>query len=341
MTSIIPRSEQLIHTLSWQTELSEAITDVATLLEYTGNHDREKAGIDAGQLGFPLRVPRPYADRIEAGNILDPLLRQVLPLALENQPVAGYISDPLDEASSNITPGIIHKYHGRVLLILTGACAINCRYCFRREFPYSDNQNSMSEWQQALDYIRHDSSITEVIFSGGDPLLNSDKKLQQLTQSIADIPHVKRLRIHTRLPVVIPQRITSELMHWLTATRLQTVMVVHINHAREIDNHVAEALLLLRQQGVTLLNQSVLLRGVNDSVEALSQLSERLFEAGVLPYYLHLLDKVQGAAHFDLDEKHARQLVGQLAGQLPGFLTPKLVKEEPGQAAKTPLLPLL
>jgi L-lysine 2,3-aminomutase len=341
MSTIIPRSEQLIHSISWQSELSGAITDLANLLTYTGNRVEDIAGLDTGSLSFPLRVPRPFADRIIPGDPHDPLLRQVLPLARENQPAPGYISDPLDEATSNITPGIIHKYHGRVLLILTGACAINCRYCFRREFPYAENQNSMAEWRQALDYIRQDDSISEVIFSGGDPLLNSDKKLQQLTRAIADIPHVKRLRIHTRLPVVIPQRVTSELLEWLTETRLQPVMVIHCNHANEIDVAVEKALLRIRNQGITLLNQSVLLKSINDSVATLSHLSERLFEAGVLPYYLHVLDKIQGAAHFDLDESHACELAGKLAANLPGYLTPKLVKENPGEPAKTPLLPRL
>lgn len=341
MCPIIPRSEQLIHSISWQSELSGAITDLASLLEYTGNSADRILGLDKGALSFPLRVPKPYADRIVAGDPLDPLLRQVLPLALENQPAPGYISDPLEEAASNITPGIIHKYHGRVLLILTGACAINCRYCFRREFPYSENQNSMAEWQQALDYIRQDNSISEVIFSGGDPLLNSDKKLQQLTRAIAGIPHVTRLRIHTRLPVVIPQRVNEALLDWLTETRLQPVVVIHSNHANEIDDQVEKALQQIRQQGITLLNQSVLLRGINDDLSTLVQLSERLWSVGVLPYYLHLLDKVQGAAHFDIDENKARQLAGKLANCLPGYLVPKLVREIAGKPAKTPVLPLL
>lgn len=341
MCPIIPRSEQLIHSISWQSELSRAISNVNDLLTYTGNCADDIEGVDTGSPSFPLRVPRPYADRVQQGNPNDPLLRQVLPLNVEQQPTPGYISDPLDEATSNRLPGIIHKYHGRVLLILTGACAINCRYCFRREFPYHENQNSMAEWQQALDYIRHNNSITEVIYSGGDPLLNSDSKLQQLTRSIADIPHVKRLRIHTRLPVVIPQRISTELLDWLTETHLQTIMVIHCNHANEIDEQTEQALQRLRQHGVTLLNQSVLLKGVNDDPKTLIDLSERLFEAGVMPYYLHLLDKVQGAAHFDLDKTQARQLAGKIAAKLPGFLVPKLVFEQPGEVAKTALLPLL
>jgi len=341
MSPIIPRSEQLIHSISWQSELSGAINDLDSLLEFTGNKASDIEGLDTGTLSFPLRVPHPYASRIEPGNPHDPLLRQVLPLAVENHSVPGYVSDPLDEAGSNITPGIIHKYHGRVLLILTGTCAINCRYCFRREFPYAENQNSMSEWQQALDYIRQDSSITEVIFSGGDPLLNSDKKLHQLTRSIADIEHVERLRIHTRLPVVIPQRVTDEMLGWLTETRLHPVVVIHTNHAAEIDQQVFQALTRLRNKGITLLNQAVLLKGINDNVDALKQLSERLFQAGVLPYYLHLLDKIQGAAHFDSKESSAQRLLGQLSAQLPGYLMPKLAREIAGEASKTLLLPIL
>jgi L-lysine 2,3-aminomutase len=337
MCPIIPRSEQLIHSISWQSELSRSIKDVRSLLDYTGNTSTDE--FDQGVLDFPLRVPLPYANRIEPGNPNDPLLRQVLPLVIENDHVPGYVSDPLGEANTNVKSGIIHKYQGRVLLILSGACAINCRYCFRRHFPYQDNQNSSAEWQTALDYIRQDNSITEVILSGGDPLVNNDKTLRQLTQSIADIRHVQRLRIHTRLPIVIPQRITNEMLEWLTETRLQPVVVVHTNHAAEIDDHVAEALLKIRQRGITLLNQSVLLKGVNDNLAVLKKLSERLFETGVLPYYLHLLDKTQGTAHFDISSQQAQRLVGSLSAQLPGYLVPKLVKEIAGEAAKTPLLP--
>ncbi|MEH6358270.1 MAG: EF-P beta-lysylation protein EpmB [Pseudomonadales bacterium] len=337
MCPIIPRSEQFIHSISWQSELSRVIKDVRSLLDYTGNHLNDIEGLDTGKLNFPLRVPQPYANRIERGNPADPLLLQVLPLAIENQSVPGYVSDPLGEANSNIQPGIIHKYHGRVLLILAGSCAINCRYCFRRHFPYQENQNSSSEWQSALEYIRSDDTITEVILSGGEPLINSDKTLQQLTRNIADIQHIKRLRIHTRLPVVIPQRVTNEMLDWLTETRLQPVLVIHANHATEIDEQVSDALMLMRSKGITVLNQSVLLKGINDSVEVLKHLSERLFQAGVIPYYLHLLDKTQGTAHFDTPDAEAQQLLGQLSAQLPGYLVPKLVKEIAGETAKTPL----
>ena len=337
MCPIIPRSEQFIHSISWQSELSRVIKDVRSLLDYTGNHLNGIEGLDTDKLDFPLRVPQPYANRIEQGNPADPLLLQVLPLAIEKLPVPGYVSDPLGEANSNIQPGIIHKYKGRVLLILAGSCAINCRYCFRRHFPYQENQNSSAEWQSALDYIRRDDTITEVILSGGEPLINSDKTLRQLIQNIADIQHVKRLRIHTRLPVVIPQRVTDEMLDWLTATRLQPVVVVHVNHAAEIDEQVRDALMRMRSRGVTLLNQSVLLKGVNDDLSVLKHLSERLFQAGVLPYYLHLLDKTQGTAHFDMPATEAQHLLGQLSAQLPGYLVPKLVKEIAGEAAKTQL----
>ena len=337
MCPIIPRSEQFIHSISWQSELSRVIKDVRSLLDYTGNHLNGIQGLDTDKLDFPLRVPQPYANRIEQGNPADPLLLQVLPLAIEKLPVPGYVSDPLGEANSNIQPGIIHKYKGRVLLILAGSCAINCRYCFRRHFPYQENQNSSAEWQSALDYIRRDDTITEVILSGGEPLINSDKTLRQLIQNIADIQHVKRLRIHTRLPVVIPQRVTDEMLDWLTATRLQPVVVVHVNHAAEIDEQVRDALMRMRSRGVTLLNQSVLLKGVNDDLSVLKHLSERLFQAGVLPYYLHLLDKTQGTAHFDMPDTEAQRLLGQLSAQLPGYLVPKLVTEIAGEAAKTQL----
>lgn len=338
MCPIIPRSEQLIHSISWQSELSRVIKDVRSLLDYTGNKVSDIEGLDTDKLDFPLRVPQPYANRIEQGNPADPLLLQVLPLAIENKLVPGYVSDPLSEANTNIQPGIIHKYHGRVLLILAGSCAINCRYCFRRHFPYQENQNSTSEWLSSLDYIRQDSSISEVILSGGEPLINSDKTLQQLIHNIADIQHVKRLRIHTRLPVVIPQRVTDEMLNWLTETRLQPVLVIHVNHAAEIDEQVSDALMRMRSRGITLLNQSVLLKGVNDDLSVLKHLSERLFQAGVIPYYLHLLDKTQGTAHFDIPSIEAQQLLGQLSAQLPGYLVPKLVKEIAGKAAKTPLL---
>lgn len=336
----LPKCNQPLQPRDWQSELSQMIRSVDELLNFTGNKPSDVDDLDTIGSDFPLRVPRPYASRIQRGNPHDPLLRQVLPLALENQSVPGYVSDPLHEANSNIMPGIIHKYHGRVLLILAGSCAINCRYCFRRSFPYQANQNSPAEWVLALDYIRQHNDISEVILSGGEPLIHSDERLHQLVGSIADIEHVKRLRVHTRLPIVIPQRVTSNMLDWLTNSRLQSIVVLHTNHAAEIDDDVFAALHRIKSSGITLLNQSVLLKGVNDDLNVLKQLSERLFEAGAMPYYLHLLDKIEGAAHFDVPTPRAQQLVGQLCAQLPGYLVPKLVRECAGEPAKTPILAL-
>lgn len=336
---MIPRTEPLVHAISWQSELANSVTSLKELLEATENHAAHLDQQLVEKLDFPIKVPRPYLSRIQPGNPHDPLLKQVLPLALESIITPGYLTDPLEEADSHVPSGIIHKYQGRVLLVLTGTCAINCRYCFRRHFPYENHQNSMRQWQQTLDYIRQNHSISEIIYSGGDPLANNDSKLAQLTQSIAQIPHVKRLRIHTRLPVVIPQRVTDSLLEWLTATRLQTSIVLHTNHANELDKAVEHSLRRLRQAQICLLNQSVILKGVNDNSQSLIALSERLFEMGVLPYYLHLMDKVQGAAHFDITTHQAQKIVGEMAAQLPGYLVPKLVKEIPGRESKIPLMP--
>lgn len=290
---------------------------------------------------FPLRAPHAYVSRIERGNPEDPLLLQVLPLPQELEVHPGYTEDPLEESDSNPCPGLIHKYHGRVLLILSSSCAIHCRYCFRRHFPYQANTPSKKDWQQALTYIHGDTSITEVIYSGGDPLASNDRQLQWLTEQIASIPHVKRLRIHSRLPIVIPDRITPQLLQWLTATRLQTSMVVHCNHPNEIDAAVGNALYQLKIAGVTLLNQTVLLNGINNCSNTLTTLSDKLFSHGVLPYYLHLLDKVAGAAHFDVSDTEAIALHNQLMNQLPGYLTPRLVRESPHFGHKVPIGSLL
>ncbi|MGO3768966.1 MAG: EF-P beta-lysylation protein EpmB, partial [Vreelandella alkaliphila] len=286
---------------------------------------------------FEICVPDAYLTRIAPNDPNDPLLRQVLPVSDEAATPQGYVTDPLEEAEHQPVKGLIHKYANRVLLIASPNCAINCRYCFRRHFPYSDNSPSRAQWQEALDYLRIDTSLNEAILSGGDPLAANDRQLAWLVEQLENIPHLKRLRIHTRLPVVIPDRIDDALVGWLAATRLQKVMVLHINHANEIDQAVIDACTRLKQAGVTLLNQSVLLRGINDSVSALATLSERLFEAGVLPYYLHVVDPVQGAAHFDVPDEEAKALVKQLLEHLPGFLMPRLVREVPGNASKTPL----
>ncbi len=322
---------------SWQQTLSQVIRDPVELFQRLELDPALLADAYQACQDFPLRVPQPYLDRIEKGNPHDPLLKQILPLGAELNQAPGFTLDPLEEVASNPAPGLIHKYHGRVLLVASGGCAINCRYCFRRHFPYSDNNPSRQQWQQALDYIRRDSSIQEVILSGGDPLVASDRWLAELAQSLADVPHVTTLRIHSRLPVVIPQRINPQSLGWMQQPKLQTLMVIHSNHPNEIDQQVGEALLALKQAGVTVLNQSVLLATINDNAATLSALSQRLFEFGVLPYYLHLLDKVQGAAHFEVSEDRARQLVHQLLQQLPGYLVPKLVREEAGAGSKSPI----
>ncbi len=322
---------------SWQRQLSQAIRDPATLCKRLNLDDSWLPGAATGHQLFEICVPDAYLTRIAPDDPNDPLLRQVLPVSDEAATPQGYVIDPLEEAEHQPVKGLIHKYANRVLLIASPNCAINCRYCFRRHFPYSDNSPSRAQWQEALDYLRIDTSLNEAILSGGDPLAANDRQLAWLVEQLENIPHLKRLRIHTRLPVVIPDRIDDALVGWLAATRLQKVMVLHINHANEIDQAVINACTRLKQAGVTLLNQSVLLRGINDSVSTLATLSERLFEAGVLPYYLHVVDPVQGAAHFDVPDAEAKALVKQLLEHLPGFLMPRLVREVPGKASKTPL----
>lgn len=284
---------------------------------------------------FPLRVPEPYLQRIEVGNPNDPLLLQILPQAQEMQVQPGYSSDPLAENENNPIAGLVHKYKSRALVILSGGCAINCRYCFRRHFPYEDNQLGSAQWQTILHYLEQDKDINEVIFSGGDPLATPDKRIRGFIKDLEKIPHIKRLRIHSRLPIVIPQRITDEFISLLSESRLQAIMVVHANHGNEINDEVGNALSRLNHAGITTLNQSVLLKGVNDSADALIALSERLFEFNTLPYYLHLLDKVQGSSHFEVEDMVAKKLILELQANLPGYLVPKLVREEPNKPSKT------
>lgn len=332
-----PEAEPLVVQASWQAQLAGAIRDPGELCRRLGLDTEWLAGAERGHGLFEVRVPQAYLARIRKGDPCDPLLRQVLPLGEEAEPVRGFVADPLAEAEQTPQKGLIHKYAGRVLLIASPACAVNCRYCFRRHFPYAENAPSRTRWDETLEHIGRDSTISEVILSGGDPLAASDRQLAWLVGRLEAIPHLKRLRIHTRLPVVIPDRIDAALLDWLSATRLQKVVVLHINHANEIDAAVIEACRRLKESGATLLNQSVLLRGVNDAVDTLAALSERLFEAGILPYYLHVLDPVAGAAHFDVPDDEARELVAGLRKVLPGFLMPRLVREIPGEASKTPL----
>ncbi|SDO20721.1 EF-P beta-lysylation protein EpmB [Halomonas shengliensis] len=322
---------------AWQAQLAGAIRDPRELCRRLGLNERWLPGAEAGHALFEVRVPEAFLSRMRPGDPDDPLLRQVLPLNAEARPVPGYVADPLEEAAHTPAKGLIHKYAGRVLLIASPTCAVNCRYCFRRHFPYAENSPSTAQWEASLETLRGDATIREAILSGGDPLAASDRRLSWLVERLGEIPHLKRLRIHTRLPVVIPDRVDDALLAWLSATRLQKVVVLHINHEQEIDDAVIAACARLKAAGVTLLNQSVLLRGVNASVAALAALSERLFDAGVLPYYLHVLDPVAGAAHFDVPDDEARELVAGLREELPGFLMPRLVREIPGEGSKTPL----
>ncbi|MDR3478152.1 MAG: EF-P beta-lysylation protein EpmB [Gammaproteobacteria bacterium] len=318
----------------WQKALVNAITDpeeLLTLLELDAS--LLSAAQSAAQL-FPLKIPREFVSRIEKNNLNDPLLRQIMPLGEELLQVQGYKEDPLEEAKVNPIPGLLHKYVGRVLLTFIGTCAINCRYCFRRHFPYTENNPGRTGWERALNYISEDKSIHEVILSGGDPLVANDRTLQTFSDKLNLIPHIKRLRIHSRIPVILPERITPDFIAWLTQLKQKPVLVIHCNHPQEINALVKEAIFALSQAGITLLNQSVLLKGVNDNADTLVALSEALFEIGVQPYYLHALDKVQGTAHFDLEREIAQSLHWEMSQRLSGYLVPKLVYEQPGAPSK-------
>lgn len=334
---MIPVSDAAWQTPRWQSELADAITDPAELLALL---DLDTALLPAAKraaVAFPLRVPRGFVARMRVGDPHDPLLRQVLPIADELAAVPGYVEDPLGETAELPDDGVLRKYAGRALVVTTGACGIHCRYCFRRHFPYADTRAAADSWQSVLARFAADPSLAEAILSGGDPLTLSDRRLALLVEGLGAVPHLRRLRIHTRQPVVLPTRIDGQLLRWLRATRLETVVVIHANHPAEIDQVVRDALAALRDTGATLLNQSVLLRGVNDSVPVLAELSETLFGAGVLPYYLHLLDPVAGAAHFDLPLATAQTLHRELQRRLPGYLVPRLVREVAGEPMKMPV----
>jgi EF-P beta-lysylation protein EpmB len=290
---------------------------------------------------FPLRVPRGFVSRMQPGDPDDPLLLQVLPTAAESNRVDGYCTDPVRDLDSAIAPGVLHKYSGRALLVVTGACAIHCRYCFRRAYPYGNGSLSRRDFQAAIDVLEADPTIEEIILSGGDPLTLTNDKLATLINALVKIRHIRRIRIHTRIPVVLPDRIDSQLLELIIACPLPVIVVIHCNHAREIDDSVASAVTSLIDNGAILLNQSVLLRGINDSADTLIGLSERLFEIGVLPYYLHQLDPVAGAAHFNVEDTRAIELITAVADRLPGYLVPRLVREIPGESAKKPLHGLL
>lgn len=321
----------------WKKALADAIKDPRELFGVLDlPQEYLTAALQVSKI-FPLRVTRSFVARMQPGNIHDPLLLQVLPLHMETTLTPGYSTDPVGDLEASKYPGVLHKYHGRVLLVTTGACGVHCRYCFRRHFPYSDANPVADQWHKALQYIAGDPTINEVILSGGDPLSLSDEKLLHLATRLANIPHISTLRIHSRLPVVLPQRVTDALIGPLAATRLQIVMVIHANHANEIDTDVALAMQRLQNYAIPVLNQAVLLRRVNDEATTLANLSKTLFTHGVMPYYLHTLDQVQGAAHFAVDGERTHAVYTELSRQLPGYLLPKLVTEHPGAAFKSPV----
>lgn len=320
---------------TWNTLLANAITDPTVLAERLQLDQHWARQAQAACQDFALRVPEPFLLRMERGNPNDPLLLQVLPLSQELDPQPGYSTDPLQESDCNPVPGLLHKYHGRVLLTLASACSINCRYCFRRHFPYHVNNPRTDQWDAIIEYINNDSSIHEVLLSGGEPLLLKDDLLTGLYKRLANIQHVKRVRIHTRMPIAIPQRVTPEFIQAITSTRLQTLMVIHCNHAQEIDSDVIDVLQQLRHAGITLLNQSVILRGVNDDPTTLLNLCHTLIDHHVIPYYCHRLDAVQGAAHFHVSDEALKKLKIYLQHHLPGYAVPKFVVEVAGEKSKS------
>jgi len=336
---MIPAAPIELQPPRWQQLWRDAVRDPEELLAMLGLGQLRARLVSTHTVDqqFPLRVPRGYVARMRRGDPHDPLLRQVLPLNEELHIAPGFDLDAVGDSAAQVGAGMIRKYQGRALLVTTGSCAVHCRYCFRRHFPYAEHTASRAGWGEAMELIRADSQIDEVILSGGDPLSLSTSKLCQLTDALADVGHLKRLRIHTRLPIVLPERVDSGLTAWLAALPWPVTIVLHANHANEFDLQVDAALRLLRESGVLLLNQAVLLRGVNDSVDALADLSERGHAAGVLPYYLHQLDRVSGAAHFEVSDQDARALHAALAARLSGYLVPRLVREVAGDTGKRAL----
>ncbi|MDM4019253.1 EF-P beta-lysylation protein EpmB [Roseiconus lacunae] len=318
--------------VSWQTAMKRAIRRSDELCRYVGI---DPAFAAPSAEGFPTFVPLEFADRIKRGDPSDPILRQVLPADDERHEVPGFVADPVGDLRVSQAGGVLHKYDGRALIVTHGACAVHCRYCFRKEFPYSELNAQKSKWKPALDYIRSDPSIEEVLLSGGDPLVLSDQSLRTLVEELESISHVRRLRLHTRLPIVIPQRITDALLDLLAESSLMTWLVIHANHSQEFDPAVVEGLTRMRRRGIALLNQSVLLSQVNDDVESLCDLSKTLINAGVQPYYLHQLDQVRGASHFWVPPEKGLELIDQLRTQLPGYAVPTFVREQSGQPSKT------
>ena len=332
-----PQFSQRADQRGWQQDLADAIRDPEELLERLGLPAELGPGARQGAALFPVVVPHSYLARIQPRTPEDPLLRQVLPLAEEGIDAPGFVDDPLQENDARKAPGLLQKYRGRVLLMATGSCAVHCRYCFRRHFPYDSTPRGIEAWRPALEAIAADPSLEEVILSGGDPLLLTDHSLDRLLTELEAVPHLRRLRLHTRLPIVLPSRLDPELLSRLRSGRLTPFLVVHANHAAELVGDCAQALGAAVDAGIPTLNQTVLLRGVNDTAEALIELSRRLVDLRVVPYYLHQLDPVRGAAHFHVPEKRGLELLATLRQALPGYALPLYVKESPGQPAKTPV----
>lgn len=334
MSSVVPitpvRSE-------WQQALADAVRDPDVLIDRLQLGEGFRPGARLAARLFPLLVPESFLARMRPGNPGDPLLRQVLPLDLEAEEVPGFTHDAVGDQDARKAAGLLQKYDGRALLITTGACAVHCRYCFRRHYPYVDDPRTLADWEPALRVLREDPSIHEVLLSGGDPLMLTDARLGALIGQLEAIPHLRRLRIHSRLPIVLPERVTPELVHLLSTGRLTPILVVHANHPQELGGTCGDALRGLVRQGLTVLNQAVLLRGVNDDAEALYQLSEGLIDRGVIPYYLHQLDRVAGAAHFEVPEARGLELIAEMRRRLPGYAVPEYVREVAGAPFKVPV----
>jgi len=334
---MIPCSAPLPNHEAWQRHLAEGFRSAKALLAHLGLERLWTPAMEAAARRFPLRVPRYYADLMTPGDPDDPLLRQVLPDSAELTSPPGYGTDPTGDSHALAGPGLLHKYPQRALVITTGGCAVHCRYCFRRHFDYTAAGARPARWDPVLDALAKTPDLEEVILSGGDPLLLDDDRLGILLEGLATLPGLRRLRIHSRLPVVLPQRIGERLVHLIASTGLPAVLVLHVNHPAELTEFLSCALSSLRRAGIALLNQAVLLRGVNDSLETQLELNKKLFESGILPYYLHQLDKVRGAAHFQVPDEHAKALHAAMQQRLPGYLVPKLVREIPGASCKRPL----
>ena len=321
----------------WHRSLATAVRARYELVDLLKLPDEYRNQARKAAESFGLMVPHSFLDRMEPGNPEDPLLLQVLPLEAEQEDVSGFVPDALQEQSARKAPGMLQKYAGRALLVTTGTCAVHCRYCFRKNYPYSQEPRRLEDWNPALQAIADDDSLREVILSGGDPLMLTDARLAALCGGLNEIPHLKRIRIHTRLPIVLPDRVTQSLIEMLTSSRLTPIMVVHANHPREIAGECAQALRTLVRSGMTVLNQAVLLRKINDSADVLAELCERLVDLGVMPYYLHQLDRVSGTAHFEVPQSQGCEIIEQLRRRLPGYAGPQYVREVPGRLFKTPL----